>query len=177
VTEPDAASEMRWRVKQEVIRHVQATGGQVGDRPISVRADYGTMHDAEPLAGVRAALAVQRAGANLVQDYIRNARSDGASWEQVGQALGLEADRDSGRSLGEEAYTYSAGRPTAWGHNPTVGFSCASCKQFITDRGPYESHPSDNEQGHAGNCARFGAEVATWQAQRDAEDAEWEAGE
>jgi hypothetical protein len=50
---------------------------------------------------------------------------------------------------------------------------CDVCGEWINGRGPYESHPEDNESGHAADCARFAAELATWQAERDA----WERGE
>jgi hypothetical protein len=43
----------------------------------------------------------------------------------------------------------------------------------ITDRGPFESHPEDCESGHAEDCSRFAAELAAWQAERDA----WERSE
>jgi hypothetical protein len=38
----------------------------------------------------------------------------------------------------------------------------------VTDRGPFESHPEDCESGHAEDCSQFAAELAAWQAERDA---------
>jgi hypothetical protein len=33
---------------------------------------------------------------------------------------------------------------------------------------PFESHPEDCESGHAEDCSQFAAELAAWQAERDA---------
>jgi hypothetical protein len=37
--------------------------------------------------------------------------------------------------------------------------------------------PADDEQGHTENCARHAATVAAWNAEWEAADAEWEAGQ
>jgi hypothetical protein len=51
-------------------------------------------------------------------------------------------------------------------------YTCPACAQAISGRGPYESHPEDNEQGHADGCARLAADAAAWQAEGDAGAAE-----
>lgn len=48
---------------------------------------------------------------------------------------------------------------------------CPACGRDIIDRGPYNSHPVDNEHGHAENCSRMAAEVAEWQAEYDRREA------
>jgi hypothetical protein len=51
----------------------------------------------------------------------------------------------------------------------TVSWTCASCGEWITDSGPYNGHPDDDERGHAEDCARHLAEAAAYQARMDAE--------
>jgi hypothetical protein len=70
----------------------------------------------------------------------------------VAEALGVEATEDEPRA--EQAYRLLIeGRPLpvdepSWFHRPTASWTCSSCGQRVTDRGPFESHPDDNEQGH-----------------------------
>jgi len=170
----DAERDMR----NAVLRYVTATGGEVGERPIAPGRDYGTTRDAEPLAGIRAAKALEHASARLGRNYVALARRTGLGWDQVGEALNLEADPDGyGPSVAEQAFEYAAGEPLSYGSSPSYGFTCGSCSQFVSDHGPYDPHPLDRETGHAADCARQAAEVAAWQAERDREDAEWEAGQ
>jgi len=110
------------------------------------------------------------------------ARGDGITWEQIGEALGLDqgsAGRSgcdlgvggSGYDLGVGAFEYFTGGPDPW-YRASFRFCCASCGGYITDRGPFENYPEDNEHGHAEGCVRLAADIAGWHAQQDA----WEAG-
>ena len=116
---------------------------------------------------------MQHAAERAARDYVRYARQDGASWAQIGEALGLAAEGErTGYDLAAAAYEHAAGQSGSW-HRPGFAWDCAGCGQTITDRGPYESHPDDNEHGHTGTCPRHAAALAAWQAEQDA----WEAGE
>jgi hypothetical protein len=170
----DAERELR----NAVLRYVAATGGEISDWPIAPGRDYGTTRDAEPLAGIRAAKVLEYASARLTRNYVAQARRTGRSWDQVGEALGLESDPDGyGHSVAEQAFEYAAGEPLSYGSSPSYGFTCGSCSQFVSDHGPYDPHPLDRETGHSAGCEHQAAEMAAWQAQRDREDAEWEAGQ
>jgi len=39
------------------------------------------------------------------------------------------------------------------------------------------SSPADDERGHAQNCRRLAATIAAWDAEWEALDADWEAGQ
>jgi hypothetical protein len=173
----DARRDAEWRLRDTALRYVTATGGTVADRPISPQHDYGTIRAAEPLAGIRAAQVLEHTAARLSHDYLRYARQDGASWDDIGTALGMKDDPETGYSAAEQAYEHAAGEPPQQFDPRSFYYSCGSCAQHVKDHGPYESHPHDRESGHAQTCARITAEVASWQAQRDAEDAQWEAGQ
>ena len=91
--------------------------------------------------------------------YAEQARGAGRSWDDVAEALGIEATED-GEPRDEQAYLLLIeGRPLpadepSWFHRPTARWTCTSCGQRITDHGPFESHPDDVEHGHAEICTR-----------------------
>jgi len=108
---------------------------------------------------------------------VTHARVEGVGWREIGDALGLAEDgQRTGYDLAVAAYEQVTGEPDVF-REPSFYYTCPACAQGISDRGPYESHPEDNDRGHADGCTRLAADVAAWQAQRDAEDAEWEAGQ
>ena len=119
-----------------------------------------------PLAGLQAAdWVVQRAGQEIHQ-HVRRAREAGHSWEQIGQALDMRPV--DGRSVAESAYERVAGRPASWSFgSPSFTWRCPACGRVISDRGPYESHPDDNQPGHAKDCSRLATELARWRASWD----------
>ena len=128
---------------------------------------------AEPLEGIRIALTRAGAARRAVDDYVKIAREEGRAWAQVGEALGLaETAADHGVPLAEAAFEYVVPvREDSFRFDtPSFGRHCRSCGRFVSDRGRYESHPEDNEHGHAEGCARLAEAVAA----HDAEIAEWE---
>ncbi len=152
-------------------RAAQTGGAEVRERPIWPGSASTTRY-AEPLAAIRAARVLEDAARRVARDNVRYARQDGATWQQVGEALGLAADGEQdGYDLAVAAYEHAAGPSDAW-HQSSFSWGCTACGSAIADRGPYESHPDDNERGHADTCRRHAAAVAAWQAERDA----WEAG-
>jgi len=123
------------------------------------------------MAGIRAARLLEGTARRVTGDYLRFAREDGASWLDIGEALGLANDGErSGHDLAVAAYEYAAGQPDLWNES-SFHYRCPGCAQMISDRGPYESHPDDDEHGHGDGCERRAAEIAAWQARQDA----WEA--
>ncbi len=168
-----AASNVYWRMRQAVIEIAEAGGAEIRERP-AFPGSISVHRYAEPLAGIRAAEILSDTAARIRREYTEHARGEGITWQQIGQALGLDQGPDgkSGYDLGVVAFEYFAGAPDVW-HEANFCYRCASCQAYITDRGPFESHPEDNERGHADGCARFAAELAAWQAERDA----WDRGE
>jgi hypothetical protein len=171
-----AASDAYFAARSSVLRLVEAEGGEIRERPVWPGA-FSTTRYAEPMAGIRAAQTVKRTADRVADDYVKHARVEGIGWREIGEALGLAEDgQHIGYDLAVAAYEHVTGKPDVF-RDVSFYWTCPACDQGISDRGPYESHPEDNERGHADSCARLAADVAAWQAQRDAEDAEWEAGQ
>jgi len=167
----NASSDAYFAARSAVIRLAEADGAQTQERPLWPGA-ASTTHYAEPLAGIRAAQILERTAARVTGDYVRHAREAAVGWREIGEALGLaENGEPTGYDLAVAAYEHAAGTPDLWNH-VSFSYTCPTCAQAISDHGPYESHPEDSEQGHAGDCARLAADVAAWQAERDAWAAE-----
>jgi hypothetical protein len=154
-----------------VIWLAEAEGAQFRGR-LSGPGAPGAGRCAEP-ADVRAARIPPETAARICRDRAERARGDGITWPQIGEALGLHQGPDAklGYDLGVAAFEHFTGEPDLW-YRASFQFRCASCGEYITDRGPFESHPEDNEQGHAPGCGRLAADVAAWRAQWDAWEAE-----
>jgi hypothetical protein len=168
----DAASGAYWHMKADVIKMAEAGGAEIRERPM-FPGSFSIERYAEPLAGIRAAVTLVSTAERIKHENTQRAREAGIIWQQIGEALGL-ADGDdakSGYDLGVAAFEHMTGEPDIW-HQPNFYFRCPSCGAYITDRGPYESHPEDNEHRHAEGCSRMAAMVAAWQAERDS----WERG-
>jgi hypothetical protein len=173
VTSP--ASDVYWQARASVLRLAEAEGAQIRERPVGP-GSISTTRYAEPLAGLRATQTVQHAAGRVAGDYVKHARVEGIGWREIGEALGLAGDGErTAYDLAVAAYEHMTGEPDLF-RERSFHYTCLACEQGISDRGPYESHPEDNERGHGEGCTRLAAAVAAWQAQRDAEDAEWEAG-
>ena len=71
-----------------------------------------------------------------------------------------------GSSVAEAAWEYAAGRPAHLGGQPGVfRWVCPDCGEVVSDRGPGERSPAEDEQGHAEGCHRLAAAVAEWLTQ------------
>jgi hypothetical protein len=141
-----------------------------GDAAIERRARYDGDQFPEPsptpLAGLWAAGHLARRASREVTAHARRAREAGHSWDEIGQALDIEPG--AGRSLAEVAYERFAGSPESWSlRGPSFAWRCPACDRMISDRGPYESHPDDNQPGHGKDCSRLAAELARWRASWD----------
>ncbi len=176
-TTDDQMAERRCELSSELYfylrRHVQAMATAAGAPAIERPAWPGSLSTttyAEPLAGLREAVSLRSSAERVIEDYAKYARVEGVSWREIGEALGLAAD-EAGRSVAELAYEQVVGQPDLWSQ-VNMYWTCPACGQNVTDRGPYDSHPLDNEHGHAEDCSRMAAAVAACQAERD----RWEAG-
>lgn len=169
----DAASDAYWRMRQAAIQIAGVGGAQIREQP-AFPGSISVHRYAEPLAGIRAAGILADCAARLRREYTEHARGEGISWQQIGQALGLGQGPDgkSGYDLAVAAGERFEGEPDLW-HQTSFHYRCASCGEFITDRGPYDSHPEDCESGHANDCARLTADLAAWRAEHN----RWKQGE
>jgi hypothetical protein len=141
-----------------------------GDEAIERRPRYdGDKHREPvptPLAGLQAADWVVKRAGREIYEHVRRAREAGHSWEQIGQALDMRPV--DGRSVAESAYERVAGRPADWSFSgPSFVWRCSACDRVISDRGPYENHPDDNQPGHTKDCPRLATDLTRWRASWD----------
>ena len=130
-----------------------------------------------PLAGVRAALVAHRVAFGQMRDFAERARGAGRSWADVADALGLATGDEEPRLPGEVAFEWliegrdpDGERDRSWARRPTAWWTCSACGGRVTDRGPFEPHPDDNETGHTPDCARHRAAVDAYRRELDEED-------
>jgi hypothetical protein len=148
----------------------EAFGAHLVERPIPGLSTV--PRDVEPLAGVRAALLARGVAVGQLREYAQQARADGHSWDMIAGALGLEQVEGPG-SRGERAYLHVVeDRPLhtedpgwRWGSPQVAHWRCSTCDQLVTDRGPFEAAPFNNEDGHAADCARHIREIAAYEAE------------
>lgn len=169
----DLAYAIRHETGNAVRRLVRAAGGQFTERPlIRSEPDGRQVEEPEPLAGITAAVAVERQARRLCLGSVRYAREDGLAWREMGAALGFRVtavdpdDHGAGESLARLAYEYAVP-----GHAAADYFTwtCPACRKLIRDYGP-ELGPYEAEEGHAEGCERFAETVRAWDAQWDEED-------
>jgi hypothetical protein len=147
-------------------------GAEFITRPVFPGSDA-TVRTPESLTGARAARDIELGARHAARTYIRAAREDGHSWDQIGHALGLTPNADAdqaGTTVAEAAYTYAAGSSqtdTAIRYGRSFVWTCRSCDQAIGDRGLIAG-PAEDETGHREDCPRLAQAVAQW-------DAGWEA--
>jgi hypothetical protein len=165
----EAASHAYYALENALVKLAIAGGAGIRERE-AFPGSIATIRYAEPLAGIRAAVTLVNTASRLRREYIAAARQEGSDWAAIGDALGLhgtaDGERRTGYDLAVAAYEFAAGQPDLW-RQPAFSYRCGTCGEFITDRGPYESYPDDNESGHAADCSRHAAAIAAWQAGRD----------
>jgi hypothetical protein len=129
--------------------------------------------DLRPLDGVRALRRIEVAARQEAREYIRQAREDGATWDQIGRALDISPRNGPGQpgtTVAEAAYTYAAGSPDtdlARRYGRAFGWVCWTCQQVIGDRG-VETGPADDEHSHTESCQRLADTIADLNKQREA---------
>ncbi|MCF7547418.1 hypothetical protein [Pseudonocardia sp. WMMC193] len=151
---------------------VEQFEGQVVIEPIEGYQMLTRRRLVDPLPGVRAAAVVRDAARRVLVDAVEASRAAGRSWDEVGAALGLP---DDGDPVGEVAFALvverrEPERPRELFHVPSTSWRCGSCGELVSDRGPFESQPVDNESGHADDCARHLPDVRAWRERTGWED-------
>ncbi|MCE3551345.1 hypothetical protein LWC33_07750 [Pseudonocardia sp. RS11V-5] len=151
---------------------VEQFEGQVVVEPIEGYQILTRRRLADPLPGVQAAAVLRDAARRVLVDAVEAARAAGRSWDEVGEALDLPDDAEP---AGEVAFALvverrEPERPQELFQVPATSWRCGSCGELVSDRGPFESHPVDNESGHAADCARHVADVRAWRERTGWED-------
>lgn len=157
-------------------------GATTSNRPIYPGSPV-TRTDVEPLAGLRAARHVEIASHRVAKEYIRAAREAGYTWGQLGHELEQELQYGSAtahvnENVADTVYNYAVGTDpeTARYYSQSFTWTCSSCTNTIRDHG-MSNGPADDEQGHAEHCPRLAATIDAWNAEWDAVEADWEAGQ
>lgn len=167
---PSLNDRARRMIRAEILRMTREEGTGWRTRPVLNGAMTET--HAEPVAGLKTAAALEYAAARQVRDYMRLAREDGATWTQIGQALGLDGE------AGQRAYDRAVGDgQPGWSYDRSFAWRCPDCDGLVLDAGPDGGSPQAAEPGHADNCQRLARESEAWDAQWEAFDREWEAGQ
>jgi hypothetical protein len=175
-----AVSTARTVARRAAISLARDAGAPITTRPLFSGAST-TSQDVEPLAGMRAARAVELGARHAASGYIRAAREAGHDWHQIGTALGLTPGGDAdqaGQTVAEAAYTYAAGNPDtqpARRYGRSFAWTCDTCEHLITDHGQCNG-PADDERGHAQGCTRLAATIARAEARWADIETDWEAG-
>lgn len=157
-TPEDIARQGTERVVHDLLRAEHGPGALV-QRPLAEGLSAGFPAPADYTAGIAAARRVADHADRLVDGYARKARGQGVAWRDLAGALGVGEEEDPAAA----AFEAIVGQPLRQFDERSVGWSCDSCGQHITDRGPYNGHPEDNELGHADDCARHQAEIAEYE--------------
>lgn len=148
------------QVRSIVDRAVKAAvpAGEMVERKLRPESDYG-WPEPRPLAGLRAALTVARMAQDQAYTFAKALRGEGTSWSAIADLLDIAWSEDYSRQ--ERAYELVAGPVSTISYDRYVFWACGGplgCGERITDRGPYNGYPADNEDGHAGGCRRLAAE-------------------
>jgi hypothetical protein len=167
-----AITRARWRLQGLALDLAsEAFGDSAVERHARYDRDQLPEHAPAPLAGVWAAHQLSRCARGEIISHVRRAREAGHSWVEISRTL--EFKPEDGRTAAEAAYEHMTGSAASWSpHRPSFVWRCAACVCVISDRGPYERHPGDNESGHAEDCSRLAAEVKRWRASCDGQEAE-----
>jgi hypothetical protein len=146
------------------------------ERKIRPESEFG-YPEPRPLAGLQAALLVARLANDRAYRFAKDLRGEGThTWDEIADLLGIPWSDDYVRR--ERAYELVGGDDPAQRRRGAyadvrVYWACAGprgCGKYITDRGPYDPHPRDNQDGHAEGCARLAADVARYEWEQEERD-------
>jgi len=99
------------------------------------------------------------------REAARGLRSEGKSWADIAPLLGIELDPGD---PGVSAFEFVAPGRKDFPLDPrTCSWSCDTCGKYISDSGPYNPHPSDQERGHTEDCTRHNKEITAYRKRRD----------
>jgi hypothetical protein len=160
------------RLVEQAVRAAVAPD-DISERPIFPGASS-TWAVPDPMAGFSAARIVARLAEQEVHKYAVQLRGEGKSWRELADLMDIGWSDEYSRP--ERAFELVAGpdnSESVWSRGPTVFWYCAGprgCGQHVTDRGPYNGHPHDNEDGHADHCLRLIAEAEAYERESEERD-------
>lgn len=159
--------EARGEIRAAVRRMVINAGGEMILRPVfRDRPDLGSsaFTEPEPLAGIRAAASLQFEAGQAISSAARDAREDGLSWDQIGQALSPAEPAEDEEPRAVRAFDRLATSYSEW-ESPTFTWTCPACLKRISDYGPEaDGHPTEIERGHSDDCTRIAEAIGVYEA-------------
>lgn len=167
---PDAAWEAAAAAIERAIRDV-ALASHGDDATETVAAWTGATWSREqvkPLAALDAVAVTRITLAQQLGRFVRLARERGDTWDDIGAALGVEADEDNYRSRGEMAFRAVVPEPRNRFDEWASYYRCDGCDTVVSDLYP-AGGPPDSERGHDPNCPRRAADIAAHEAAQAAE--------
>lgn len=141
----------------------------VVQRPISSTIDLKHSQPANYLHGIAAAQRVLFTARGQVVDYALKARGEGVSWRDLASVLDLDIDPEYD-DVAIAAFREIAPRPSMPFDEVSARWTCSSCGQRIKDLGPFNGSPAEDEEGHADDCRRQTAAIASQRARWDADE-------
>lgn len=150
-------------IRNAIHRMVTSAGGRMVNRDMwPDRPDMSwTQDEPEPLAAIRAAVALRNAAKVALAWSARHAREVGRTWEEIGEAAGFKRDEANGDTPGIAVFYFLAGDGTP-GYGPSFAWTCLACRKTVSDHGPEAGHPADAEEGHATGCGRLADSIRAW---------------
>lgn len=128
-----------------------------------------------PLAGLKAALVVEKLARARAYKYAKDLRGEGSTWAEIADLLEIPWSDEYSRI--ERAYEQIAGCIPGTFGNTYVYWTCGGpggCGQDVTDRGPYNGNPDNNEEGHANGCRRLADESAAYERKLEEDEKRYE---
>lgn len=164
------------QVRSIVDRAVKAAvpADQMVERKVRPESEY-SWPVPRPLAGLHAALTVVRLAQDQAYTFAKELRGQGSTWREIADLL--EVPWSDEYSQVERAYELVAGpadhRRGAF-RDSRVYWTCGGpkgCGKYVTDHGPYNGYPIDNEDGHADGCRRLADDMEAWEQEREEREA------
>ena len=126
----------------------------------------------DPMASIRALIMLRDKVNQELDQVVRKARGEGSTWEGIAVLLGFTEQDEDDRPPAERAFYFVA--PEIQFQSSTTSWRCGGgngCGARVTDKGPFDSYPENNEEGHRGfhdgpdgeKCPRHAAEIAAWE--------------
>lgn len=118
------------------------------------------MRRPDAAAAIRAAVVLRDRAAAELATQILKARGKGTTWDLIAGILGY-TDRDDAMGFPDERAFYLVASEERGSLRPsTTTWRCVTCGKLVTDRGPFDANPANNESGHYQGCTRLAVEVA-----------------
>jgi hypothetical protein len=167
-SEVTATDRLRWDLDRVILDHVRLISAQenpVRERQISPTIDMTHQTPTDWRDGIQAARFASAYAHQQMLRYATKARGEGVTWADLAESLGIKSEADAyGKSPAEAAFELVSGHDDRSYRSPTVSWECISCGARVTDRGPYNGHPDDDENGHTESCRRHRADLAAFKA-------------